>query len=138
MRRTILIYSLAVAAAAFALQWIEYRWTVQMISTRGYVVLIAVFFTGLGVCVGHRLFAADRSVAGFERNRRAIASLGLTERELEVLELVAGGHSNKEIGERLFVSANTVKTHLANVYGKLEVSRRTQAVQKARELLILP
>jgi ATP/maltotriose-dependent transcriptional regulator MalT len=65
-------------------------------------------------------------------------SLGITEREVEVLELLARGRSNREIGEALFVSPNTVETHLANLYGKLDVSRRTRAIRKARALGIIP
>jgi ATP/maltotriose-dependent transcriptional regulator MalT len=74
---------------------------------------------------------------GFERNDRVIETLGISGRELEVLELLAEGLSNKEIAARLYVSSHTIKTHLSNLYQKLEVSRRTQAIQKARMLGIL-
>lgn len=138
MKKTIIVYSLSVACAAFVLQWLEFQYRVKMIPTEFYIVLIAVLFTLLGVWVGNRL-TADKSVTPvFEKNASALQYLGVSEREYEVLELLAKGHSNKEIAERLFVSPNTVKTHLANLYGKLEVSRRTQAVQKARELRLIP
>ncbi len=137
MKRTILIYSLAIAAAALVLQWIEYQYTVRVFSTEIYIGLIALLFTSLGVWVGYKL--THRSAAApFERNAQALEYLGITEREIEVLELLAEGRSNKEIGEELFVSPNTVKTHLAHLYDKLDVSRRTQAIQKARSLNILP
>ena len=137
MKRTILIYSLAIAAAALLLQWLDYQHAVRTLSTPVYVVLIALLFAGLGVWVGQRL-ARRSSPAEFERNQQAIDYLGITGREYEVLELLARGHSNKEIGESLFVSPNTVKTHLAHLYEKLEVSRRTQAIQKAQALRIIP
>ncbi len=136
MRKTIVFYSLAVGAAAFLLQWLEYQYTVRMFSREVYVVLIAVLFTGLGVWVGRRL-TRRLARSDFEKNVQAIEYLGITDREYEVLQLLAEGHSNKEIGESLFVSHNTVKTHLTNLYGKLEVSRRTQAIQKARALRII-
>ena len=137
MQRTILIYGLAIGAAALLLQWLDFQHAVRTMSTPVYVVLIALLFVSLGIWVGQRL--ARRVERGpFDKNLRVIETLGITEREVEVLELVARGKSNKEIGETLFVSLNTVKTHLANLYGKLEVSRRTQAIQKARALGIIP
>ena len=136
MKRAILLYSLAIAAAALVLQWLEYRYAVRAFSTEVYIVVIAAGFTVLGVWAGYRL-TSPRPSHEFERNDRAIESLGISDRELEVLELLAGGHSNKEIAERLFVSPHTVKSHVGHLYGKLEVSRRTQAVHKARQLKIL-
>ena len=137
MKRTIALYSLAIAGAAFLLQWLDYQHAVRTLATPVYVTVIALLFAGLGVWVGARLTGGSPSQP-FERNVRAIDTLGITEREYQVLELLAAGHSNKEIGERLFVSLNTVKTHLTHLYEKLEVSRRTQAVQKARALRIIP
>jgi LuxR family maltose regulon positive regulatory protein len=61
----------------------------------------------------------------------------LSDRELDVLNLLAKGLSNKEIGERLYIETRTVKWHTGNIFGKLGVKRRTQAVAKARELVIL-
>ncbi len=138
MKKTIVLYSLAIAAAAFLLQWLEYQYFIRVFSTEIYIVVIAVAFTGLGIWVGNRLTSRAETPASFERNRQAIEYLGISDREVEVLDLLAEGHSNQEIGERLFVSTNTVKTHLKNLYGKLEVSRRTQAVQKAKQLRLIP
>ena len=137
MKRAVLLYSLAIAAAAVILQWLEYRHAVRAFSTETYIVVIAAGFTALGAWAGYRLTSTPRSER-FERNIRAVEALNISDRELEVLELLAVGHSNKEIAERLHVSPHTVKTHLGHLYGKLEVSRRTQAVQKARQLRILP
>lgn len=137
MKRPILIYSVAIAAAALLLQWLEYQYTVRRFSTEIYIGLIALFFTGLGVWVGSRL-VPSRGAPEFERNLQALSSLGISERELEVLELLAEGCSNQEIADRLFVSLNTVKTHLSHLYDKLDVRRRTQAVQAARALELIP
>ena len=137
MKRAILLYSAAIAAAALVLQWLEYRYAVRALSTEVYIGAVAVGFTSLGLWVGYRL-TAGRGKSEFERNDRAIASLAISGRELEVLELLAEGCSNKEIADRLCLSPHTIKSHLGHLYDKLEVSRRTQAVQKARELRILP
>lgn len=136
MKKSIFLYSLAVGVTAFLLHWLEYKYTVRVFSTELYIVLIAVVFTVLGIWVGRRL-TETTPPAPFERNDKAIAYLGISEREYEVLELLAQGMSNKEIASHLFVSPNTVKTHLARLYEKLEVSRRTQAVGKAKSLRII-
>ena len=96
-----------------------------------------VVFAVLGIWTGYRLWG-KRAISAFERNTKALDYLGISEREYGVLALLAEGCSNKEIAEGLFVSTNTVKTHLANLYGKLEVNRRTQAVREARELRLIP
>jgi DNA-binding CsgD family transcriptional regulator len=137
MRRTIVLYALALAAGAFVLQWLQYRFLVRAFPVEIYIALIAVAFAGLGIWAGLKL-ARRTAPAGFEKNVAAIASLGLTLREQEVLALLAAGKSNKEIAQRLGVSPNTVKTQVASLYQKLDVQRRTQAVQKARELAIIP
>ena len=136
MIRSILLYGIALAAAALLLQWLEYQTLVRTYAIELYVLLVAVLFTGLGIWVGYRLTGRGKS-EGFEKNTRALSALGISDREYEVLVLLAGGHTNKEIADRLFVSPNTVKTHLANLYGKLEVSRRTQAIHKAKALRLI-
>ncbi len=137
MWRTIVLYALALAAGAFVLQWLQYRFLVRAFPGEIYIGLIAAAFAGLGVWAGLKL-ARPAAAAGFEKNAAAIASLGLTLREQDVLALLAAGKSNKEIAQKLGVSPNTVKTQIASLYQKLEVQRRTQAVLKARELAIIP
>ncbi|MBX3429383.1 MAG: response regulator transcription factor [Hyphomonadaceae bacterium] len=132
-----ILYALGLAAGAFVLQWLQYNYLVRAFSTEIYVGLIALAFAGLGVWAGMRLARRPAS-ATFERNTAAIASLGITLREQEVLALLAAGKSNKEIAQKLGVSPNTVKTQVASLYQKLQVQRRTQAVQKARELALIP
>lgn len=137
MKRVVILYALGLAAGAFALQWLQYNYLVRVFSTEIYIGLIAVAFAGLGVWAGMRL-ARRPAPATFEKNTAAIASLGITLREQEVLALLAAGKSNKEIADKLGISPNTVKTQVASLYQKLEVQRRTQAVQKARELALIP
>ena len=136
MLRTILIYGALLAVGAVGLQWLQYRYLVRAYPLEAYLALIALAFLGLGVWVGARLFRRQPP-APFEANTRALETLGISERELEVLELLAAGRSNKEIANRLAVSPNTVKTHIAKLFGKLEVRRRTEAILKARELGML-
>lgn len=138
MVRTILVYGLILATGAFALQWLQFGIIARTYPAEVYVGLIALAFMGLGVWAGARLFRRPGSQTAFETNTRAIASLGISDREFEVLQQLAAGRSNKEISARLNVSPNTVKTHVANLYGKLEVRRRTEAILRARELGMLP
>jgi DNA-binding CsgD family transcriptional regulator len=137
MIRTVILYGLALALAAAALQWLEYQVWARNHPTEIYWALGAAGFPGLGVWAGARLFQPQKQ-GPFEPNTRALESLGITERESEVLRLLAAGRSNKEIARMLDVSPNTVKTHIARLFGKLEASRRTEAVLRGRELGLIP
>src|SRR5687767_2489834 len=136
MLRAAAIYGLALAVLAFALEWLEYRHFVRGIGTELYIVALAILFTILGAWAGARL-TARRPREPFRRNEEALRYLGISKRECEVLELLAAGHANKEIARLLGISPNTVKTHVASVLSKLDSTRRTQAIQKARSLEIL-
>lgn len=136
MLRLIIIYGVSLAGFAFLLDWLDYKNAVHAWSTPFYVTCIAVIFIALGIWVGNRLTAKPRGP--FARNDAAIASLGISGRECEVLEMLAAGHANKVIARRLDISPNTVKTHVAKLFEKLEVASRTQAISKARELDIIP
>lgn len=125
------------AGGALGLTWLEYRLLVRTHPLEIYVALVALAFLGLGIWVGARLFR-PAPVTPFEANTQVQQTLGISGRELEVLALLADGRSNKEIAGRLEVSPNTVKTHLAKLYEKLEVGRRTEAILRARELGMLP
>ena len=133
MLRTILIYGALLAAGSVGLQWLQYQYLVRAHPGEIWLALIALAFLGLGVWVGARLFRREPP-APFEANARAVESLGISARELEVLALLAAGQSNKEIASRLEVSPNTVKTHVARLFEKLAVRRRTEAILRAREL----
>lgn len=133
----IMLYGAALAVAAFALEWVDYKHRAMAVSSEIYVLLIALAFAAFGGWLGHRLTMRSRS-ADFVVNSAAIASLGISARELDVLHAMALGASNKTIARQLAISPNTVKTHIARLFEKLEVSSRTQAVGRARELGILP
>ena len=136
MWRTVILYALGLAVAAVALEQLKFRYAADEISTDLYVGLLALGFTALGLWVGHRL-TAKKPAAPFERNTAAITSLGLTPRECEILDLLASGQTNQELARALGVSPNTVKTHLANLFAKLEVDRRVKAIEKARFLALI-
>lgn len=131
-------YGVTLALLAWLLAWLDFRTRVRAGSSELYVAAVAIVFTGLGAWVGRRLTRGTGPRSPFVENRRAVEALGISDRELELLGLLAEGRSNKEIARQASISVNTVKTHLSSLYGKLEVSRRTQAVRKARELGILP
>jgi DNA-binding NarL/FixJ family response regulator len=137
MTRTVILWALVLALGAFALQWLHYQYLARTVPQEIYIALIAVAFAGGGAWIGWRV-TARRHAGGFQRNDAALASLGLTGQEVRVLERLAAGQSNKEIARGLGLSPNTVKTHLANLFAKLEVTRRTQAISKARELSLIP
>lgn len=135
--RYALIYGVPLAGLAFVLQWAAYRYFVFQMPSEIYISVIAAIFIVLGIWVGMRLTPA-RVPSEFEPNEKAIKSLGLTPRECEILDHLAKGASNKEIARDLGVSPNTVKTHVASLYLKLEVSGRGKAVEAARSLALIP
>ena len=136
MLRTILVYGAILAAGTFALEWLQFRFLVRTHAFEAYVALVAVAFLGVGVWLGAKLFRPVLA-ASFDANPRVQETLGISERELEVLKLLAAGGSNKEIAKRLDVSPNTVKTHVTKLFAKLQARRRTEAIQKARELGVI-
>ncbi|PYS99361.1 MAG: helix-turn-helix transcriptional regulator [Acidobacteria bacterium] len=144
MRRTILIYGISMAALIGLLKLVEYQYFIRDIPTEIYVGIVAVTFTGLGIWAGLRLtrpkIVREIVHAGlpFQIDEANLRTLGISKREYEVLELISEGLSNQEIAERLFVSLSTVKTHAASLFSKLDARRRTQAIQRAKELHIIP
>jgi two-component system, NarL family, response regulator LiaR len=140
LKRTIIIYGLALAALVMLLKYLEYSLLVRDLSIEFYIGIVAVFFTALGVWAGFKLTSTKVVLVGpeFILNDSELQRLGISKREHEVLSLMAKGMSNQEIANQLFVSLNTIKTHSTNLFLKLEVSRRTQAVQKAKELRLIP
>ena|SRR5260221_13092484 len=142
MRRTILIYGIAMAALVALLKLVEYKYFVRDIPLEFYIGLVAVLFTALGIWAGLRLTRPKIKVIDtslpFELDQNALDQLGISKREYEVLELLSRGLSNQEIADTLFVSTSTVKTHVSNILAKLDSSRRTQAISRAKELRIIP
>ena len=137
MIRAVIPWALFLAAGAFALQWLQSRYLLHALPLGLYVTLVGVAFAAGGVWLGFRL-SARAAPAPFQRNVAAVAALGLTGQELRVLERLAEGLSNKEIARNLGLSPHTVKTHVSHLFGKLEARRRTEAIGKARDLLLLP
>ncbi len=141
MKRHILIYGLLGGVLITLLKWSEYRFLVTEHSIEIYGGLIAATFAVLGIWLGLKLtqtlpkviIAATRFVPDEQKRD----DLGITRRELEILELIAQGMSNREIAGKLFVSENTVKTHCSHAFDKLGAKRRTQAVQLGKELGLL-
>lgn len=156
MKRHALTFGLVGGLLIAALQYTRYRFIVIEHSLDIYGALVAVIFSAFGIWLGLRLtrtreivretvvvkevFVPDKvlTLGPFTPDRTQQKTLGITERELEVLALVAGGFSNREIAAQLFVSENTIKTHCARAFDKLGASRRTQAVQRGKELRLLP
>jgi ATP/maltotriose-dependent transcriptional regulator MalT len=157
MKRHVLIFGLVGGLLIATLQYTEYRFVVIEHSVELYGALVAILFAAFGIWLGLRitrrhmtvetvretvvvkevLVPADASTP-FAPNTARQHTLGITARELEILNLVARGLSNREIAAQLFVSENTVKTHCSRAFDKLGAARRTQAVQRGKELGLLP
>ena len=135
--KRIAVYGAVLAAGTLALQWLDYQRLARTQLGDVYIFVIALAFLALGAFLGARVFAAAPP-APFDGNPQALAALGISPRELDVLNKLAAGRSNKEIAAELGVSPNTIKTHVARLFEKLEARRRTDAINRARELGILP
>jgi DNA-binding CsgD family transcriptional regulator len=152
----ILLYGLSLAALLFLLKWLELRFIIINHAFELYIGAIALLFTGLGIWLALKLarprvktIVVEKEVyiqqevyvtppVNFVCNEQAMNELGISKRELEVLQLIAEGLSNQEIAGRLFVSLHTIKTHSSKLFEKMEVKRRTQAIEKAKRLNIIP
>lgn len=130
------VAGVVLALGAVALQWLDYQWLARTRFANLALGLTGAIFLALGMYAGWRLFG--RQPARPAGNPQAVAALGISGRELEVLHALAAGQANKEIARTLRVSPNTVKTHVARLYEKLEARSRTAAVARARSLGILP
>lgn len=152
VKKTVLVYGILGGVLIAALRIVEYRFLVLEHSLEIYGGIVALLFSALGIWLGLKLTRTRETVvvrevpvhvpvpvAGpFVRNEARLQQLGITPRELEILEALAAGFSNREIAGRLFVSENTVKTHAARLFDKLSARRRTQAVQRAKEAGLIP
>jgi DNA-binding CsgD family transcriptional regulator len=160
VKKTALLYGLLGGLLIAGLRLIEYRYLLLEHSLEIYGGIIAALFAALGIWLGLKLTRTKETVVTrevhvpvevpvavhvpvpvsgpFQRNEARVEQLGITPRELEILEAIAAGHSNREIAERLFVSENTVKTHAGRLFDKLSARRRTQVVQRAKEEGLIP
>ncbi len=144
MKSTILEYGLVIFVVLALVHLSEYSLLSANISSEMYAGIVGLAFLVLGTFVGFKLRRERRAGQATAANgetapppQKSKDELGISNREYEVLEHIAKGYTNQEIADRLFISLPTVKTHTANLYAKLEVRRRTQAVSKAREIGIL-
>jgi len=144
--RQIILWGAAGGILIALLKVIEYKHFVQEYPSELYGGLVALIFTAVGIYFGLKwtrtkevIVVKEVRVGGpFVLNETKLREIGLTQREHEVLGLIAQGLSNRDIGEKLFVSENTIKTHSSRVFEKMQVRRRVQAVQRGRELGLIP
>ena len=148
--RHIISYGLTLAILVFALTWFQWKFLIVDNAIDIYIGLIAVFFTILGVWVATQLSKPKVETVIVEKevfvtqpedfiiNETELQKLNLSSREYEILQLLAKGHSNADIAETLFLSLSTIKTHVSNLYLKMDVKSRTQAIEKAKRLKIIP
>ncbi len=138
MRKEILLYGLIMAGVLIVLKLLEASFLFKKISIEYYLTIIAITFLILGLWFGNsrskqkqsRILDPDEIAAKLEQ-------LGMSKREYEVICKLAEGLSNKEIAEQLYLSENTIKTHLANIFAKLNAKRRTEALRILKEEGIL-
>jgi DNA-binding CsgD family transcriptional regulator len=156
VKKTVILYGLIGGVLVTVLKLVEYRYLVVEHSLEIYGGIVALIFSVLGIWLGLKLTRTRETVVvrevpvhvevrvpvlangPFARDEARLAQLGITPRELDILEAMAAGLSNREIAERLFVSENTVKTHATRLFDKLSAQRRTQAVQRAKEAGLIP
>lgn len=147
MSRNIIIYGLALAGLLILLKWLEWRFIIFDHAIEIYSGALALVFTGLGIWLAVKLAKPKVQTVVVvqpaseapkqEIDEKELARLGLSGREQEVLQLMAEGLSNQEIADQLFVSLNTVKTHCSRIFEKLDVRRRTQAIEKSKRLRLI-
>ncbi len=147
--RHIILYGLILAILVFALKWIQWKFLIVDNAFDIYAGLIAVFFTILGIWVATQLAKPKVETVIVEKeifvmqaeefsiNETELKKLNLNSREYEILQLLAKGHSNADIAANLFLSLSTIKTHVSNLYLKMDVKSRTKAITKAKQLKII-
>lgn len=147
--KSTILYGISLALLLFLMKWLEFRFMVINHTLEIYIGLIAIIFTALGIWLALKLTKPKKetiiiekeiyiSDAEFIQDRNQLEKLNLSKREMEVLELIAQGCSNQEIASQLFVSLPTIKSHSSKLFEKLDVNRRTQAVEKAKRLKLIP
>jgi DNA-binding CsgD family transcriptional regulator len=145
--KLVFLYGGALALLLFLLRMLELHFVIIDHAFEVYIGAIAIIFTGLGIWLALKLakpkvttvvVEKEIYINNFTLNEAALNELNLSKREFEVLQLMAEGLSNQEIAARLFLSLPTIKTHAARLFGKMDVKRRTQAIEKAKRLQIIP
>ena len=145
-----ILYGVSLAILLFSLKWLQLRFVILDHAFEIYIAAIALIFTALGIWLALKLakpkvktIIIEKEVyieknGDFILNQRELNKLGISKRELEVLQLMAEGLSNQEIASRLFLSLNTIKTHSSRLFEKMDVERRTQAIDMAKKIGIIP
>ena len=148
--KTIWLYGASFAALLFLLKWLELRFVIYDHAFEVYSGAIALLFTSLGIWLAIKLTKPKVKTVVIEKeiyrvaatnftfNEKAFEESGMSKRELEVLQLMTDGHSNQQIADQLYVSLNTIKTHNSRIFEKLDVKSRTQAIEKAKRLGLIP
>lgn len=147
--KSTILYGFSLAVLLFLMKWLEFRLIIIDHALEIYIGSIAVVFTALGIWLALKLTKPKKETiivekeiyvndVEFVQDRNQLEKLNLSKREMEVLELIAQGCSNQEIASQLFVSLPTIKTHSSKLFEKLDVNRRTQAVEKAKRLKLIP
>ncbi|MEP0369319.1 MAG: response regulator transcription factor [Cyclobacteriaceae bacterium] len=134
MNKHYLLYGLLVGVLLLIVQTLKHNFMIQEIELEVFGLVLVLLAIPVGVLLG-RSWVRKQAVKSV--NYKTASQDVLSEREMDVLKLVAQGHSNQEIADQLFVSLNTTKTHISSIYQKLGAQRRTQAVQKAIEIGII-
>lgn len=147
--KEIIMYAISMAVLLLLLRFLEYKFLILQNELGLYVGIIALFFTALGIWASNKLTNPKVKTVVIEKqifvekrldfivNEEEVNNRKISKRELEVLELMAQGLSNQEIASHLFVSLNTIKTHSSNLFQKLEVKRRTQAIETGKKIGII-
>jgi NarL family two-component system response regulator LiaR len=148
--KLVILYGASLAGILLLFKWLEFRFVIMDHSFEVYIGAIALIFTSLGIWLAVKLTKpktetiivekevfVNKPAAGFIPDEKTLLKFGISKREWEVLALISEGLSNQEIAERLFVSVNTIKTHSSNLFEKLDVKRRTQAIEKGKRLGLL-
>jgi two-component system, NarL family, response regulator LiaR len=148
--KLVILYGISLAAILILLKWLEFRFVIMDHSFEVYIGAIALIFTGLGIWLALKLskpkthtIIVEKQVfvtpapAGYIPDDSTLLKFGISKREWEVLSLMSEGLSNQEIADRLFLSLNTIKTHSSRLFEKLEVKRRTQAIEKGKRIGLL-
>ncbi len=147
--KNVLLYGTSLALLLFFLKWLELRLIIVHNSFEIYIAVVALLFTALGIWLALKLakpkirtIVVEKEIfiekADFKVNQGVLDKIALSKRELEVLQLMAQGLSNQEIASRLFLSLHTIKTHSSRIFDKMDVERRTQAIDMAKKLGIIP
>lgn len=136
MKKTVVTFGLLILALLLLFQISKYNLVNADLKIEIIIALVAIVFFIIGIYLNKRSLHKNITSAS-EIDLEKIDALDLSKREYEVLKEISLGLSNKEIGDKLFVTESTIKTHVSNILVKLDAKRRTQAVQIAKKLRII-